>query len=1723
MDPKGIVSIVSGGDTNSVMIKAEKAGTVKLKHTRKSWRGSSSSDTFTITVVAIPVAGITINNGSDPVGDTLALSTGDTAELTAVIAPDNATNKEVTWESSDPEVVSVDNGTLTALKAGEATITVAAKDDSGVNAKVRVTVADVDVESVAVAGEANQAVYENGKIQLAVTFTPENATNKGLKWESDNLEIATVDENGIVTGVKAGTTTITATSVGNSDAVATFTVTVEEIYMTEFSVVADRTTVTVGDTVNVRAIIKPDEYPNKEVTWKSLNETVATVDENGVVTTKATGPVTIQGTSKADPDSSATVTILVEDVKAESVTISGYNRDYLTTGNTVNLTATVLPVNAADKKITWSSSNTDVVEVDENGKVTAKGQGTATVRALNEDTGLYDEVEITVYASQPQTVTVRVWVTNQLKSATVSIYLPSDGTPVTLADVLPTYVSSGSDDFVYCGPVYIHNYNNGASWQDNIIKSDVAVRLRYSSNQIQYSKEASGDSWINLRLNGTTRRVNAQYELLYSGNEEDDTDINVVLGDWPYGADHAATKKVLQIRIYNSETGECDYDSGRMYYDNGADGTYGKIKFNCDESRYEVSEIVVERYSSANSTTPVSKTTATQPVSVAFNGGSNNYQRYIVTATVRAKEFTVHYDSNGGSNDVPADQKIKAINGNTVTVASSPQPTRAGYIFAGWSYGGKTYFGGETFEMPASNVTFVANWIEASQAINYRSDNTSMGTVTRAYERVNSSTQATDLKGSMAEAKEGYRFVKWIDEKGTTVHELPFYRPTKADPATYTAVFEEQSYNITTSVTNGTITESQKVSYNGSATITYSPDAGYKLKSVTVDGEDMTAKYPSSYTFSKVKADHTITVVYEKDESKWNDIIYTTEDLDNVTGMPEGETDVLAGTEQTVSTAEPTRAGYDFKGWTTTDVTVTADKFVMPEKDVTFTAQWEAIDVKYTVEYYYEDGGKYPDEATKTDNTRMAKTGTTVQVTDADKIPDATYKDGKYAFDTSAANVLSGTVAGDGSLVLKVYFKEASGVVRYNLTLAGATISGDGLTHDTGNIWKVANQYYEYPDTFTVTSAVPTCEGYVFVGWFDKARTSGNGNTNAAFRNAGETITYLYDATKDNNTYTLDAVWVKISADDKTVTYDGNAHSIDLADLEFVSGDLDDAYIKQIQGLNKVKLSEVLYKGPDAEEYTAAAPEYTDAGTYPIQIKGTVNVGSNSYELTTSATLTIERKAVVVTADNKTKAYGADDPEFTATADGLPNGDSLEYTLNRESGNDVGTYTITPSGETVQGNYEVTYKTGTLKIEKAERAEFTVKDYTGTYDGAAHTISVEGTVDGDMIEYSYDGGNTWVTKLNTYTNVSETPVQIQVKVTNDNYQPSEVIKVGYVTINPFKVQVKADNKTKKYGDADPDFTVSVTSLEEGKEKPNDGYTISYDSIFVRQPGETVGSYTIYAGGNTKQGNYEVSYANGTLTIEQAARPVDLSVASYEGIYDGADHSIVVNNLQTGDQVQYSYDGGESWTDELNRYTDVTSQEIIVRVTNRNYTETTVDLDGHVTITQKEVKVTANSASKVYGTDDPDFTATVSGTINGETVAYTLSREDGEDAGTYDIYVSAEADQGNYHVTTVDGLFTIIPADREQAVAVRPYSGEYDGIAHTITVTGTVDGDQVEYSYDGGENWEDELREYTDVTTEPVKIQVRVTNDNYESIGVLESSVYIWAKAVTVTGINVNGR
>ena len=665
------------------------------------------------------------------------------------------------------------------------------------------------------------------------------------------------------------------------------------------------------------------------------------------------------------------------------------------------------------------------------------------------------------------------------------------------------------------------------------------------------------------------------------------------------------------------------------------------------------------------------------------------------------------------------------------------------------------------------------------------------------------------------------------------------------------------------------------------------------------------------------------------------------------------------------------------------------------------------------------------------------------------------------------------------------YYAKYTAEYKVSYNLAGGKFSDDSTS---------AEEKHNADTTVTVKEE-PTRAGYEFIGW----TVEGLGTTTTL--DSGETFTM------PNRDVTLTAKWeeqkieefLTLVPKDVSKPYDGTELQAGTAKVTGKVEGADTASVKIEYSLNG--------KDWTTNPSEVTATNVSDSKT--VQVRAT----SEKYtgELTGTEELTITPKPVTVTANSYNKTYGASDPEFTVTVVGTLGTDKVTYNLSREAGEDVGTYPITASGDAIQGNYNVTYHPGTLTITAATRPEdrqLGVTSYEGVYDANEHTITVDNVLDGDVVEYSYDGGETWTTNLNQYKDVTETT--IKVRVTNANYDPSPVELEGTVKITPKPVTVTANSYNKAYGATDPTFTAKV----EG--------TLGTDAvnyILNRETGENVGTYKILAIGDATQGNYSVTYYPGTLTITAATRPEDkqLSVTSYEGVYDANEHTITVDNVLDGDVVEYSYDGGETWTTNLNQYKDVTETTIKVRVTNANYDPSPVELEGTVKITPKPVTVTANSYNKAYGATDPEFTATVEGTLGSDTVNYKLNRETGEDVGTYKILAIGDAAQGNYSVTYYPGTLTITAATRpeDRQLGVTSYEGVYDANEHTITVDNVLDGDVVEYSYDGGETWTTNLNQYKDVTETTIK--VRVTNANYDPSPVeLEGTVKITPATLTVS-------
>ncbi len=343
-----------------------------------------------VTEKIIPVAGVTLNETK------LELVEGESAQLTATVLPEDATNKNVAWSSSDPSIVSVDQiGNVIAKTAGNATIT-ATTDDGGYRATCDVTVKEyIPVKSVTI-DKYDLKIIEGEAVQLIATVLPENATNKNVTWRSNDTSVVTVDQNGKVTAVDEGLAMIYVTTEDGNKEAGCFIYVIAKIPVTGVTLNETKLELIEGETAQLTATVLPEDATNKNVTWSSFGTDIVTVDQNGKVTAQNLGGTRTAGTdvtvTTEDGNYKASCTIIVKSRTPVTGVTLNETRLELNEGETKKLTAYVLPENATYKNVTWKSLDTSLATVDQNGNVTAKNPGSGavgltTITVTTEDCG----------------------------------------------------------------------------------------------------------------------------------------------------------------------------------------------------------------------------------------------------------------------------------------------------------------------------------------------------------------------------------------------------------------------------------------------------------------------------------------------------------------------------------------------------------------------------------------------------------------------------------------------------------------------------------------------------------------------------------------------------------------------------------------------------------------------------------------------------------------------------------------------------------------------------------------------------------------------------------------------------------------------------------------------------------------------------------------------------------------------------------------------------------------------------------------------------------------------------------------------------------------------------------------------------------------------------------------------------------------------------------------
>lgn len=1086
---------------------------------------------------------------------------------------------------------------------------------------------------------------------------------------------------------------------------------IEELYL-----VPSKYLVSAGDQFTVSARIFPENATYDSVEWSASPEGAAIVtpnEEPSTATVEALKPGTITVSFSAvysdGSKESTTVEVEVEPVKASSVVISGYDKDYLIKGETIQLSAEVLPERVVDRSVQWASSDESVATVDAAGKVVTKKQGTATVTATSIDGRAYDEVSIVVYDEKPVEAEFEVWFTNRYQFKKFSVNVPFDGTEVLCSDVVPVTQTLGGVSYVFTGMLKVRESDSDQPDWNAVKNWNNVYSLKYSAEEKRlYYKSSVEGKWKKFPPLGLC----AFYEQVW--NSDASNDVKVVVGDWPYGKNDSTgeTKKQIRIRVVDSDSGKEIYDSGAMRYSDGSSGNYGKIKFNCLDSIYEVNRVTVQKNSGAISDVAYNPETG---VSVSF-GSTTGDEHYVVTAYVGARAFSVSYDLVGGgdSEDFAASQ-VKPIDGNKVSV-SPTTPTKDGFVFGGWQFDGTVYEPGDEFVMPAQDVVLVAKWVPASETITYSA--TLGGTVTRATELVKKDSFA-QTSGSKAIANmQGYKFIGWY--RSDDVSEG--YPVSGAEPVSKSESFKPE--NKAASYKAVFVRVDAKISgYSG---VYDGNDHGVVLESSLLDSLWFKAEYSNdggetwsseNPAYKNVEFDSDGNVASRSVKARivttvgsivvWSDSAEITISKRAVTVSANGTRPYNGGVQTLEIAASSVTAG-----------SLAADDSFA--SGVVGKVKGEAAGT-YT-EVVEKAASIVRDGVDVSANYEVTVSGSlTITQAEAASYKAAVSLDGWTYGDQAAAEQPSveGPGAEDYAAPTYTYYKDGeqldakpTDAGEYSVTASwAATASLPALTAtDTFRISKRAvnlssGSASKPYDGTALTRPDVKVDGDGFVAGEATARATGS-VTEVVEGDVANRIEIVRGVKFKESNYniTLTEGTLRILASgENDVTIDG------------INGLDGRGIVKTYDGQAVAVVAEAAIRENSTVEYsvdggawTTQQPTFLNAGTYEVAVRAT----NPNYETVEKAvTVVINRAPVTVAAVAASKTAGAADPALTATVSGMVNGEPaslISYTVARTAGELVGSYQIVPTGLAIQGNYAVTYVPATLTVSAAPVVPVTV-------------------------------------------------------------------------------------------------------------------------------------------------------------------------------------------------------------------------------------------------------------------------------------------------------------------------------------------------------------------------------------------------------------------------------
>ena len=386
VDDQGVVTGLSKGQTTiTASVKTEK----KTYRAQLNVTVARKVETVEVNAEKLPVysaedafvSGLlqTRENADENALPVIVLPVKKSYDLKITVLPKDATNRHVVVTSDNQDVVRAHGSSISGVAPGEAVVTVASEQNPEVCARYRVLT--IQPLSRIALKLSDKSVAAGEQISVVAELSPENASIPQLVWSSANPEIATVDENGIVTGVARGNARIIVSSVDGSNVRANINVRVTQ-KAEQVTLDKQEVTIDTGRNAVLKATVLPKNTDDKSVVWFSSDESVAVVNNNGRITAKALGECEIICTSAVNGEAVAKAVVHVQQ-PVSKITFTGDISVYA--GEEGRVTWNVEPANASNPSVELSTNKPNILSVEPDGTIRGLAPGEAYVTAKSTD------------------------------------------------------------------------------------------------------------------------------------------------------------------------------------------------------------------------------------------------------------------------------------------------------------------------------------------------------------------------------------------------------------------------------------------------------------------------------------------------------------------------------------------------------------------------------------------------------------------------------------------------------------------------------------------------------------------------------------------------------------------------------------------------------------------------------------------------------------------------------------------------------------------------------------------------------------------------------------------------------------------------------------------------------------------------------------------------------------------------------------------------------------------------------------------------------------------------------------------------------------------------------------------------------------------------------------------------------------------------------------------